>query len=213
MPVFASAFGYGDQLEPVLKRAAECDPLNNLNWNTRVWVARASARPQRVLAIFAEFRKRNPDTSAGGFREAAALAMLGRIDDAKRMLASMPAPAGNNYLDALVVFRLAGDSLAQARAWAEASAAAKPDNLRTAVAVLVEAALFGTRAEANRAAAALDARPAGGLLLANAVTYCNCGAPFDLEATPNFKARLAESGLHWPPATIAFPPHAPDPRP
>jgi hypothetical protein len=53
----------------------------------------------------------------------------------------------------------------------------------------------------------LDARPAGGLLLAILVTECQCGAPFDLDATPNFKARLAESGLHWPPPqTIAYPP-------
>jgi hypothetical protein len=36
---------------------------------------------------------------------------------------------------------------------------------------------------------------------------CHCGAPFDLDATPNFRARLAESGFRWPPPpTIAFPP-------
>ena len=63
----------------------------------------------------------------------------------------------------------------------------------------VEAAQSGNRDAANRQAALLDARPAGGLLLAIVVTYCGCGAPFDLEATPNFKARLAESGLRWPP--------------
>ena len=72
---------------------------------------------------------------------------------------------------------------------------------------LVEAALYGDRAAANRYATLLDARPAGGLLLAIAVTYCGCGAPFDLEATPNFKARLAESGLSWPPpVAIRYPP-------
>jgi hypothetical protein len=73
----------------------------------------------------------------------------------------------------------------------------------------VEAALSGNRAEANRRAAALDARPAGGLLLAIVVTDCHCGAPFDLDATPHFKARLAESGLRWPPPeTIKYPAHA-----
>lgn len=39
----------------------------------------------------------------------------------------------------------------------------------------------------------------GPFLLAVMSTVCFCGAPFDLEATPNFKARLAESGLRWPP--------------
>ena len=68
----------------------------------------------------------------------------------------------------------------------------------------------GNRAEANRLATAMDARPAGPFLLAVMSTNCFCGAPFDLEATPNFKARLAESGLAWPPKpAIAFPPRAP----
>jgi hypothetical protein len=70
----------------------------------------------------------------------------------------------------------------------------------------IEAANSGDPARANRLAAAMDARPAGPFLLAVLSTSCYCGAPFDLEATPNFKARLAESGLRWPPpATIPFP--------
>ncbi|HWG10071.1 MAG TPA: hypothetical protein VN693_01030 [Rhodanobacteraceae bacterium] len=207
MPVFASAFGFGDRLESVLKRAAECDPLNGINWNTRFWVARADGQPRQVLAIMADYRKRNPDAQTSGITEAVALAMSGRIEDAKRNLAAVPAPNDSDYLSALMVFRLAGDNRAQARAWV-AAGAARPSKIRQhAITTLVEAALFGTRDEANRAAAALDARPAGGLLLASAVTYCNCGAPFDLDATPNFKARLAESGLHWPPSVaIKFPP-------
>jgi hypothetical protein len=46
-------------------------------------------------------------------------------------------------------------------------------------------------AEANRLAAVVDAGPAGPMLLAIHTGNCLCGAPFDLEATPNFKARLA----------------------
>jgi len=207
MPVFASAFGYGAQIEELLARVTVCDPLNSINWSTRTWVARASGQPQRVLAILADFRKRDPGRAVGGVKEAVALAMLGRLDEAKRLLQSVPNPDDNSNLDALLVFRLAGDSLAQARAWIEAGAAPTPKIRQHAITIQVEAALFGTRTEANRAAAALDARPAGGLLLANAVTYCGCAAPFDLDATPNFKARLAESGLHWPPSfAIQYPP-------
>ena len=52
----------------------------------------------------------------------------------------------------------------------------------------------------------LDAQPAGPFLLAVLGADCLCGAPFDLDVTPNFKARLAESGLPWPPrAAIRFP--------
>jgi hypothetical protein len=28
---------------------------------------------------------------------------------------------------------------------------------------------------------------------------CFCGAPFDLQATPHFAARLEEAGFDWPP--------------
>jgi len=28
---------------------------------------------------------------------------------------------------------------------------------------------------------------------------CLCGAAFDLDATPNFRARLEEAGWPWPP--------------
>ena len=63
----------------------------------------------------------------------------------------------------------------------------------------VAAAVLGDRAEANRRAAIVDAQPAGPFLLAVLGADCLCGAPFDLDATPNFKARLAESGLRWPP--------------
>ena len=71
---------------------------------------------------------------------------------------------------------------------------------------VVEAALTGDRATANRLAAEIDAQPGGGLVLAVIASDSLCGAPFDLEATPNFKARLAESGLPWPPAqAMKFP--------
>lgn len=213
LPVFASAFDFGDRLEPVLKRAAECDPLNGINWRTREWVARADGQPQRMLAIIADFRKRNPGAQTGGITEAVALAMLGRMDEAKRDLAAVPDPDDSAYLDALVALRLVGDSLAQARAWVATGGSPQAKIRQHAITALVEAALYGTREEANRAAAALGARPAGGLLLATAVTYCDCGAPFDLDATPNFKARLAESGLHWPPTVAMKFPSLPKARP
>ncbi len=68
------------------------------------------------------------------------------------------------------------------------------------------AALARDRAEANRLSAIFDARAGGPLRLALLTGRCECGAPFDLAATPNFKARIAESGLPWPPPTpIQFP--------
>lgn len=65
---------------------------------------------------------------------------------------------------------------------------------------LILEALRGNRNEANRLAAAIDARPFGHVVLLDSIFMCFCGAPFDLKATPVFAAMLAESGLAWPPA-------------
>ena len=61
---------------------------------------------------------------------------------------------------------------------------------------------LGDREQANKLAAEIDARPGGPMILLQAVRYCACGALFDLEATPNFRDRINESGTTWPPRTL-----------
>jgi hypothetical protein len=52
----------------------------------------------------------------------------------------------------------------------------------------------------------MDSRFAGPFILAETVKGCFCGAPFDLEATPNFKQRVEEAGFNWPPVSpIKYP--------
>ena len=64
---------------------------------------------------------------------------------------------------------------------------------------LVVAAVVGDRERANEFAARIDAYPGGAIVISATVTYCFCGAPFDLEVTPNYKARIEEAGFPWPP--------------
>jgi TolB-like protein len=64
---------------------------------------------------------------------------------------------------------------------------------------LVLEAVRGNRNEANRLAGLIDARPFGHMALLQAIGFCMCGAPFDLEAAPGFAALLEPSGLAWPP--------------
>lgn len=209
MPVFASAFGYADALEPVLERAAICDPFNSITWSTRAWVARAAGKAERMQAIYGQWRTYQPELPRAP-QETLAQVMLGDRDALRRWPTSLPSQTSGDYSVALQLARLRGLDRTQARAWASRSDRKDAKIRQWQIVELVETALFGERAEANRAAAALDARPAGGLLLAVAVTYCGCGAPFDLDATPNFKARLDESGLKWPPAAaLPYPPAAP----
>jgi TolB-like protein len=67
-------------------------------------------------------------------------------------------------------------------------------------------AWLGNREEANRYAAKFDAHPHGNFSLALMIAWCVCGAPWDLEATPNFAAAVGQAGFNWPPASpIEFP--------
>jgi TolB-like protein len=64
------------------------------------------------------------------------------------------------------------------------------------------AARMGDRDTANEFAALIDSRPFGYIPLLQAIYFCLCGAPFDLDATPTFAAMLDESGLPWPPEKV-----------
>jgi len=67
-------------------------------------------------------------------------------------------------------------------------------------------AWVGDRQNANRLAAKIDTHPFGSQQLLDLVFRCTCGAPFDLEATPVFAARLESANMPWPPASpIKFP--------
>ena len=211
MPVFASAFGYGDLIENLGARVNVCDPLNSINYHTRVSAALATGHPQRALDVLAVYAKASGNGPMPTAPQAIALTMLGRIGEAQTTLASMEARGDSYYLAQLIVGKAAGEDPVKLRASLQdvdrKSSKLQMEGITDAVA----AALSGDRAEANRRAAALDARPAGGLLLAIVVTDCQCGAPFDLDATPHFKALLAESGLRWPPPqTIKYPARAPE---
>ena len=193
MPVFASAFGYGDLIENLGARVNVCDPLNGVNYGTRISVALATGHPKRALDILAKVQKVLGSAPMPTTGEAVAQAMQGKIKEAQTTLASLEPSGEGYYLAQLVVGAAAGESAASTHARLQ-KVNRKSSKLKTwDIVDAVEASLSGDRAEANRRAAALDARPAGGLLLAIVVTECHCGAPFDLVATPNFKARLAES--------------------
>jgi hypothetical protein len=64
---------------------------------------------------------------------------------------------------------------------------------------MVIAAVIGDRERANEAAARIDAYPGSAVVISTAVFTCFCGAPFDLDAAPNYKARIDEAGFPWPP--------------
>ena len=199
LPVFASAFGYTDLIEDLGKRTSACDPLNRINFTSRIRAALAGGRAQQALDITAAFEQSRGGVPIHSMARVQALLALGRFDETRLALAAMPAMDESRFKAEMFVRAATGeidDDLPVAlktmdrhksifKFWDSADA--------------IAAAVSGNRAEANRLAAAFDARPAGPFVLAVLTADCLCGAPFDLDAAPNFKARLAESGLAWPP--------------
>jgi TolB-like protein len=198
LPVFASVFGYGDLIEDLGARVSVCDPLNTINFNSRVRAALASGKPERALAILTAAEKANSSAPRSAYR-VQALVMSGHVDQAKSELSKLE-PTGENYYRARLMVGLAtGESTPSIKAGLQGVDRSKSLYKIWKMNDVVEAALMGDRATANRLAAEIDAQPGSGLILAVIAADSLCGAPFDLEATPHFKARLAESGLPWPP--------------
>ena len=95
------------------------------------------------------------------------------------------------------------NEVAKAREILETS---KKESSLNDMALLIAEAVLGNREAANAYASKMDARFAGPFILTETVKDCYCGAPFDLDATPNFKKRIEEAGFHWPPPTpIKYP--------
>jgi TolB-like protein len=52
---------------------------------------------------------------------------------------------------------------------------------------------------ANRIAARMDQHPFGPMTMLVMASWCGCGAPWTLDATPNFAALIKQGNLPWPP--------------
>ena len=207
LPQFAVVFGYGARFEPLGRRLSACDPLNVSMYARRAESANWAGHPQQALAILANAEKTTGGASPLALQRVRALVALGRFDEARAALAALNSSNEVSAMTIALIDHATGESLAISDAHQRAFSRKESLFDAWAQADAVAAAQSGDRATVNRLAAAADARPGGGLSLALLLNLCQCGAPFDLDATPRFKARLAESGLRWPPPeNIHFPP-------
>lgn len=214
LPVFASAFGYGDLVEDLGARVSVCDPLNVINFNSRVRAALASGKPQRALDILTASEKARGGASVPSVFRVQALVMFGRVNEAKAQAAAMNPTEENYYKAQVFAGTAAGESAASIHARLKTVDRSHSIYKMQGLTDTIEVILAGDRTEANRRAAAYDAQAAGPFILSVLTADCLHGALFDLEVTPNFKARLAESGLPWPPPqVIKYSPRAPETKP
>lgn len=142
--------------------------------------------------------KLNPRSSAS---QVQALLMVEKIEEAKIQPAKIATHHERYFVTLAMLGRAAGANAATIQAGLNAVDRNQSNFHGWSLADLTTAALSGNRAEADRRDAIIDAQPAGPFALVVATAACLCGAPFELSATPQLRAWLAESGLHWPPTT------------
>lgn len=185
-------FGSARALSETFHSMTQCDPLSahtraNLAW-AQLWsgqlqeaVRTASHEPLQTDAWLTEARL-------------IALSHSGRGERARSLLRNFRAADRRAYA-AFLIAAAEGDTSLAAQQQQRYLASHGPNDR----AALVMYALSGNRHAANRTAAEIDRRPGGHLALLNAIFQCACGAPFDLDAAPQFSAMIAASGLQWPP--------------
>ncbi len=174
-----------------------CEPLSFIGWGNPGSADILSGKPQSGLDYILAARSRfgvHPSISHWHQR---ALLGLGRFKEAAALAPETIEEPDFYGWSAEVMPLAAQGKIDEARA-----ALARWKQSYGDAGDLPGAAVLGDREEANRLAAQLDAEPAGPFLVLITAHECSCGSPFDLDATPNFKARLKEAGIEWNPLSV-----------
>lgn len=192
----SAPYGRSKELGILAQRQVECDPLGFNGWRwlslSQLWdgdIDAAIDTSQRGLDLSSHLRI----AQQLFFAHLAA----GRIDDAEQVITrhvrgQAPALALQHAIAAARGDGKLVDELAARIYGLDAS---------TSTGIIGALARMGEREEANRRAAEVDAHPFGHLRLMLVPGACYCGAPWDLEYTPNFAKLLDDAELSWPPAS------------
>ena len=191
--VASIAYGRASDLLRIGERKAACDPLLFGPWSrivqAHVWLGdleTAIATGEKALERVSHDRIRHPLIMA--------YVGAGRIEDAQRVVERGIRDDNFKQLARLSILAAQGD-LAGAQ---EQKELLSDQTIEFSLTVSI-AAQLGDRETVNRRAAKLDALPFGYLGLMLVPDVCFCGAPWDIEVTPNFARLLEDAELPWPP--------------
>ena len=191
---FIAPFGWAEQVAKKNRETLACNPMDGLASVQLSFSLIWAGDPEAAWQAVEEAENKgisHPWLADGRYW---ALLAAGRIDDPA---VRGPGPKGSSMRYDRQILReaVAGDSaLAQQMAeehWSRPNVGDRSS--------LIVAAVVGDRDRANQIAARIDTQPGSVVVLSVSVLTCFCGAPFDLEATPNYRARIKEAGFPWPP--------------
>ena len=199
----STPWGMAREAWKLFRDATLCDPHRTAAWaqmaRAQLWLGDYDG----VVATAHEANKKyKAENSMLLNAHVLALVNSGRTEEAHRIINSEGGRESQRILNRMVIAASLGDAPLAAELQQKYLDSYGPDD---SVSLVMEA-IRGNRNEANHLARLVDSRPGGYLALMMTLLRCSCGAPFDLEAAPDFASRLAESGLQWPPPnTVNFP--------
>jgi len=196
MDITAIPFGRARDYLAISEREIKCDPLSYGGWRSAADSYLWLGDPVTAIQVATEGSEKTSHAvmenvlfyatlGAGRFDEAESLIVLGERADSETafMRLALAAARGDAEKTELLLAKYANVD--------------NPDYEYLPLA----AAIAGNRELANQGAAEIDSRPYGYLWLMHIPNECRCGAPFDLEVTPNFKQLVEDASLPWPPAS------------
>ena len=199
--VIADVFGYSEQYLEQARRLLACDPRWSLSWFN---LARSTLRlgdSEEALRIARE----GTEVAPGGWLATALVRSLvanGKYDEALTEIERRIDAEDLELAFKALVAAAQGEQSRFDQLFEEFQSVNTAGHEWT----ILVAAWGGHREEANRMAAMIDEHHFGSLTLTDVAQWCACGKPFDLEATPNYAAKLKESGLSWsPPSVMDYP--------
>lgn len=192
----SAPYGRSKELGILAQRQVECDPLGFNGWRwlslSQLWdgdIDAAIDTSQRGLDVSSHLRI----AQQLFFAHLAA----GRIDDAEQVITRHV----RGQAPALALQHAIAAARGDGKLADELAARIYGLDTSTSTGIIGALARMGKREEANRRAAEVDAHPFGHLRLMLVPGACYCGAPWDLEYTPNFAELLDDAELSWPPAS------------
>ncbi len=194
-PVIANVLGHAAKYSVLADKVLECDPLRSLSWfnasRARFWAGDAEG----ALAMAREGKAAAP----GNWLNMILLytLMANQLHDEAHGIVNDE--VSEEWL--ATVFRIAIEAHRGDRdRLVPLLAAAEEQGITGFFGITVDA-WTGRRDAANRKAAAIDSHYFGPVLLWQLLQWCQCGAPWDIEVTPNFAAKARQANLTWPPVS------------
>ncbi|MDJ0904886.1 MAG: hypothetical protein QNI96_02600 [Woeseiaceae bacterium] len=192
----ANVLGYSADYYELADKVLTCDPLRSLSWfnaaRSKLWAGDA----QGALEIARE----GSEVAPGNWLTMTHLQTLianNLHDEAHEVIVDRIQHEGFANVFHVMVAAHRGDP----DRLASYLEAADIENPRGGFFVIPVSAWIGRRDIANATAAEIDEHYFGGNVLWQLVQWCQCGAPWDLEVTPNFAAKVKQANLTWPPVT------------